>query len=432
MRNRITKLTTAAVIAVAVIIGVRGFNGTTAWAEVVKAFNSAENIHIITKVTRPNGQVDVEYAWLKNRTMFRAEETDEITIDDGDSRLELDPDNKTAQFSDSESPFKDYMETGHFEIILLFSGKETPFKATELPDEHTDTVRIFEIAYRDVWTGKAWVDAISNLPLRISATIAEEYKQHALSLEVIYDYEPIPMDKFRLTIPAGYTELPRPRTRLFSGKVIDEQGKPVAGAEVVTSNEDIKGKTNEQGEFAIKLRPRRRLGGFPVIVRAVKSDDPARVAWTLIRNPRHELRPLFRPDDGKTKLEQGYDVDIQLVDDERLREFIPGNPGRIIFKSDEDKYPSEIKDIELRMQAASVITGRVTDRQNQPVARAVVKLEYMNVVVGENEIDIRSLGKTNKENEILLSLDDGELRRRTFAVTDINGNYKLGNLPDVV
>ena len=171
MRNRITKLTTAAVIAVAVIIGVRGFNGTTAWAEVVKAFNSAENIHIITKVTRPNGQVDVEYAWLKNRTMFRAEETDEITIDDGDSRLELDPDNKTAQFSDSESPFKDYMETGHFEIILLFSGKETPFKATELPDEHTDTVRIFEIAYRDVWTGKAWVDAISNLPLRISATI---------------------------------------------------------------------------------------------------------------------------------------------------------------------------------------------------------------------------------------------------------------------
>jgi len=430
MRNRITKLTTAAVIAAAVIVGIRGFNGTTAWAEVIKAFNSADNIHIVTKVTRSNGQVREIRSWLKNRTMLRDESPYEIAIDDGENRLTLDREEKTAQLSDSYSPFEDYMETGHFEIILLFSGRETPFTATELADEMTSTQRIYEVTYRDTWKGKAWVDANSNLPLRITATYTEEYRDRLLNMEVTYNYEPIPLEVFNLDIPPDYTQLPRVQTRFFSGRVIDEKGEPVAGAEVVTL-EGLRGQTNQKGEFAIKLRPRRRLGGFPMIVRAVKSNDPARVAWTLLRNPRHELRPLFRPDDGKTKLEQGGDVDIQLVDDERLREFIPGNPGRLIFKSDEDKYPSEIKDIELRMQAASVITGRVTDRQNQPVARAVVKLEYMNVVVGENEIDIRSLGKTNKENEILLSLDDGELRRRTFAVTDINGNYKLGNLPDV-
>ncbi len=430
MKNRITKLTTAAVIAVAVIVGIRGFNDTIAWADVIKAFNSADNIHIVTKVTRSNGQVREIQSWLKNRKMLRDESPDEIVIDDGENRLTLDHQEKTAQLSDSYSPFEDYMETGNFEIILLFSGRETPFKATELADETTSTQRIYEVTYRDTWKGKAWVDTKSNLPLRITATFTEEYRDRLLDMEVAYNYEPIPLEVFNLDIPPDYTQLQRVQTRFFSGRVIDEKGKPVVGAEVVTL-EGIRGQTNQKGEFDIKLRPGRRLGGFPMIVRAVKSNDPAHVAWTLLRNPRHELRPLFRPDDGKTKLEQGGDVDIQLVDDERLREFIPGNPGRMIFKSDEDKYPSEIKDIELRMQAASVITGRVTNRQNQPVARAVVKLEYMNVVVGENEIDIRSLGKTNKENEILLSLDDGELRRKTFAVTDINGNYKLGNLPDV-
>jgi len=55
----------------------------------------------------------------------------------------------------------------------------------------------------------------------------------------------------------------------------------------------------------------------------------------------------------------------------------------------------------------------------------------MNVVVGENEIDIRYLGRTNKENALLSSLDSDELERRTFAVTDKDGRYELGNIPDV-
>ncbi|MBN2181461.1 MAG: hypothetical protein JW715_06075 [Sedimentisphaerales bacterium] len=433
MKIRMTKIATAALITIAVIVGIRGFNGTTAWAKVIKAFNSADNIYIFSKFYRPDDDVWEVRSWLKNRMMLRQESPREITIDNGENRLTLDRDQMTAQLSDSVSPFEDYMESGNFEIILLFSGKETPFKAKELTDERTDTRRVFEITYRDVWSGKAWVDAKNNLPLRIKATYNEEFRDRVLDMEVTYNYEPIPVEVFDLDVPSDYKQLPRLQTRFFSGKVIDEKGEPVAGAEIVTSDENIRGKTNEKGEFAIKLHPGpgRTVHGFPMIIRAVESSDPNHVAWTLLRNPRHELRPLFIPDDGKTKLEQGGDVDIRLVDDEKLREFIPGNPGRMIFKSDEDKYPSEVKDIELRMQAASVITGKITDRQGQPITNAVVKLEYMNVVVGQNEIDIRSLGKTNKESEISSSLDDDGLWRKTFAVTDSNGNYKLGNLPDV-
>ncbi len=431
IKIKVTKIAAAALIAVAVVIGIKGFNGTTAWAEVIEAFNNADNIHTMTKVTFADGQIREIQSWLKNRIMLRMEGPEEITIDNGESRLTLDPNEKTAQLSDSHLPFEDYMETGNFEIILLFRGKDTPFNATELPDENTDTRRVYEVTYRNVWVGKAWVDAETNLPKNIVATFTEEYKQRLSAVEITFDYEPISSEIFDLSVPPGYTQLPRIQTRLFSGKVIDQKSRPIAGAEIVTSNEDIKGQTNQQGEFAIKLYPGRRLGGFPIIVRAVESDDPDRVAWTLLRNPKHVLRPLFRPDDGKTKLEQGLGVDIKLVDERGLREFIPGSPGRMVFENEEDKYPSEIKDIELKMQVASVITGRVTDRQNKPVANAVVKLEYMNVVVGENEIDIRSLGKTNKENEVLLSLGDGGLRGKTFAVTDRSGNYKLGNLPDV-
>jgi len=433
VKIRMTKVAGAAAVIIAVIAGIRAFNGTSAWAEVIEAFNNADNIHIITKFTRPGSQIWEVRSWLKNRTMLRQESPREITIDDGENRLTLNREEMTAQLSDSVSPFEDYMESGNFEIILLFRGKETPFKATELPDERTDIQRVFEITYRDVWTGKAWVDAKSNLPLRITATYNEEFRDRVLDMEVTYDYEPIPMEVFNLNVPSDYKQLPRLQTRFFSGRVIDEKGKPVADAEIVTSDEDIRGKTNEKGEFTIKLHPGpgRTVHGFPMIIRAVESGDPNRVAWTLLRNPRHELRPLFRPDDGKTKLEQGGDVDIQLVDSGKLREFIQGNPGRIIFKSDKDKYPSEVKDIELKMQPASVITGRITDRQGQPIMNAVIKLEYMNVVVGENEIDIRSLGKTNKEKEILSALDDDGLWRRTFAVTDSNGNYKLCNLPDI-
>jgi len=326
------------------------------------------------------------------------------------------------------------METGYFEIILLFSGKETPFRATELPDESTNTMRVYEVAYRDTWKGKAWIDAESNLPVRIAATFAEEYQHRVLSMEVTYDYQPVPVEKFSLTIPAGYTELTRIETRLFSGKVIDEKGKAVAGAEICASNRSLMGRTDEKGDFVIKLHPGRPLWGFPMIVRAFKSNNPNRVAWTLLRNPRDEPRPAFIPDDGKTKYEQSVGVYIQLVDEKKWLEFIPGEPGKMIFKNEEDQYPTGVRDMVLKMGPASVITGQITDRSDKPIANAVVWIDRMEIAVGENEIEIRDLSHTAKEREIISSLDhEGfeEIERKAFTRTDVDGYYELGNLPDV-
>lgn len=435
MRNRITKLVTAVLVLIAILIGIKGFNGSTAWAKVIRALNGADNIHITTKVTHPDGRISEHRAWLKSRTMFRDEDPDEITIDNGENRLTLDLEKKTAQFSDSYSPFEDYMETGNFEIILLFRGRETPFKATELSDESTDDMRVYEITYRDTWKGKAWVDAKSHLPVRIHATFTEEYKDRVLAMEVTYDYQPIPVEMFSLTVPADYIEMPRIESRVFSGKVIDEKGEPVAGAEVVTSNEDVMCNTDERGEFVIKLHPGLlAIRRFPMIVRALKADDPNHVAWSLLRNPRHELRPLYRRDDGKTKLEQGWGVDIHLVDEKQLLDFIPGEPGKTVFENEMNRKPREITDVVLQMGPASVITGRIVDQEEQPIANAVVWIDRMAIAVGENEIEIRDLRHSTKEKAILPSIDYeefDEIERKAFAITDNDGRYEIGHLPDV-
>ena len=170
-----------------------------------------------------------------------------------------------------------------------------------------------------------------------------------------------------------------------------------------------------------------------MIVRAFKSDIPNRVAWTILRNPKHELRPLFIPDDGKTKLEQGSSVNIHLVNEKKLMEFIPGGPPNMIFNKEEDRHPSQVRDIVLKMAPASTITGRIIDRAGKAIANAIVWIDRMAFSVGENEIDIDDLGKTEKEKELIssLNLEGREAERKNFAITDKNGYYSLTHLPDV-
>jgi hypothetical protein len=172
-----------------------------------------------------------------------------------------------------------------------------------------------------------------------------------------------------------------------------------------------------------------------MMVRAIRPDDPHHVAWTLLRNPRHERRPYYRSGDDRRELEQGGEVDIVLADEKTLREFIPPNPGTMVFAKEDDSYPSEVRDIVLKMRPASVITGRVTDREGEPIAHAPIWLEFMEIAVGENEIWVSKLGCTEKENNIFSSLssDDAEevAHRLPLGMTDENGRYTLGNVPDV-
>ena len=431
IKSRITKLAAAAVITIAVIIGIKGFNGTTAWAEVVKAFKAANNIHLVGKRSRSTtGEVEEFQWWIKNGNKMRTEYKSSTLIDDGTRRLLLLHQEKVARLSESESGV-----LHEWPLLQALRGEETEFPTeTKLIGEIENGLMVYEVkeyifSEELIIITNAWVDPHSNLPMRVvGKQIDRETGKTRVTFEATCDYQPIPPDMFSLVVPPDYTQLP---SRFFSGKVMNEKGEPVAGAEVITSNDDVKGKTNESGEFAIKLHPGRTLWGFPMIIRAIISDDPNHVAWTLLRNPKHELRPLFRPDDGKTRLEQGGDVDIVLVDERKLLEFIPHDPGKMIFKNETDLNPSEVRDIVLKIAPASVITGRITDHVDIPIANAIVKIEYIKIVVGENEIEIRDLGRMDKEKEMISSLNVDGLRSKTFTVTDKNGFYALANLPDV-
>ena len=86
------------------------------------------------------------------------------------------------------------------------------------------------------------------------------------------------------------------------------------------------------------------------------------------------------------------------------------------------------------MQPASIISGQITNRQGQPVTNAIVRLEQMEVSVGENEIWIHSIGQTDKEKEIASSLSNENVKKvryGSFAITDNEGYYKLGNIPNI-
>ncbi|MHC4243080.1 MAG: hypothetical protein ACYSU4_11805, partial [Planctomycetota bacterium] len=79
----------------------------------------------------------------------------------------------------------------------------------------------------------------------------------------------------------------------------------------------------------------------------------------------------------------------------------------------------------------STITGRITDRASKPIANAVIWIEYIEISDGENEINIRDMGQTEKEKEMVSSLNIDDIREKSFAVTDKNGYYSLAHLPDV-
>ena len=424
IRNPVTKFAAAAVITIAIILGLKGFNGNSAWAEVEKEFTAANDIHIVGKRSvNATGETSKYQLWVKNRKLIRSEDEDSTHIVNGTRQLWLLRHEKTARLVESESD-----ELFEWPLLQVLRGETTKYP--------TEIKTIGNITKEGVTLiNNVWVDPNKNLPIRgLSELIERETKTVLIKFDYTCDYESIPSEIFELIIPNGYTDISNIETRVLSGKVMDEKGRPVAGAEIIASNDQIRGQTNQEGQFAIKLSPDRFINGFPMIIRAIKSDDPNHIAWTLLRNPRQELRPLFIPDDGKTKLEQGGDVDIYLFNETTLREFIPESSGTMIFKSDDDKYPSEIKDIVLKMQPASIISGQITNRQGQPVTNAIVRLEQMEVSVGENEIWIHSIGQTDKEKEIASSLSNENVKKvryGSFAITDNEGYYKLGNIPNI-
>jgi hypothetical protein len=372
------------------------------------------NIYIVTKVIWSNGGVKEHKEWLKDGIMLRQERSDEIIIDNGVNRLVLDKENKTAQLSDSLSPFENYMQDGQFEIVSAFLGYDTDaFKIAKLSERSENGGPVYEVAYRDFYKAKVWVNAQSNLPIRLfTDDINDDRERHVVEIELVFNYDPIPAEKFKIAIPPDYANLGRIKSPEISGWVIDDIGKPVIGADVYISEKEMWTKTDQEGKFVFVQRHDRLIMDLPFFIRAFKSDDPCLAAWIII----------YTPDD-----DVGEGLQMSLSETDKLNEHLPGKPGDLIFRNETDSYPYSIENVLLEMAPADIITGRVTNTTGVPIAEVTVWIDRMQMLLGKNLIDISNLGCLNKDKDIALS---PELDRKIFTLTDENGYYEFTNLPN--
>ncbi len=438
MKNRSTKFAAAAVIILAVIISIKSLDGKTAWAQVVKAFNQADNIYVVKTERSSDGRIIRESeSWVKNQTLFRAESQNWCVINDGRKILSLYKDHQIADLRETVTPYWDYTPL----ILKVFHG-DKPTNGTTinmLANESTENLNVYEISFRDYWQGKAWIDNTSSLPVRI---VGREKKDGEHEFEIKFRYEPILAEVFDTTIPKGFNELPRIANRPHSeenevlfGKVIDEKGNPIAGAQVFASYAHH-GVTDKNGDFALPVNPddgSNSLGpaDFPMFVRAFRTNEPQRVAWTIIRHPvsrdvvfggidslnyreRAKDRGMMREDmSDATVVEQTHHgVKLVVEDEDGLSQGIPGDPGELFGDIDDDP---KVRNITLVMGPASTITGRITKTSGEPIANAKVWVEDMQQSLGTNTISISNLG--------------GEWEDKAFAITDNGGYYELNNLP---
>lgn len=391
MKSPITKLAAAAVIIIAVLIGIRTFTGATAWAKIVRAFNEVENVHIVSVSKSGDGVTEHGQYWIKRPSYIRVEERGVTIIDDGKKRLEINESKRTARLWESREPFEPVAEVAIFKMIGLFRSKLLrdyfEVQTTRLPDESSERIIVYEICYQRSNKGKAWVEAESMLLQRM--VVAGEGQ----STELVFEYEPIAQEVFSTVVPRGYTELPYIKHPSLSGRVVDEYGEPVPAAVVYALSQlghyEPKSLTDEDGSFMVKLLPD-ITGGvlFPVFVRAFEIGVPNRVAWTLLEDP-DESRKL-----GGT---------------------VPGVPGEIetMDASGMNKCHGATG-IVLQMGPAEKITGRVTDDQGIPIASVTVRLNSCSLV-DERDMPVYSHVK----------LGGPEMR----VQTNRDGRFDFTNLP---
>ena len=399
MKSPITKLAAAAVIIVAVLISISTFNGTSAWAKVIKALGEVKNIYIVSTMTMPDGtQVQCKW-WLRKPNCLYEDFYNRIVIDNGQERLTIDKENRTAQFSDSFMPYNPLEEHYMFESINRLRGESSEeVEFVKLDDESDETTLVFSMHYKHSTTefeGKAWIDALTMLPRKIQVElVSETHDDNPKSGEITCNYEPIADDVFAMVIPEGFTELPRKRRGVMSGRVLDEHEQPVANAIVFVT--DRAGQfseqtiTDESGHFTFKLAPEgvgARLW-LPVLLRAFVEGIPDKIAWSIIRDP-----------DGNAEPGGHIPYDVAYID----------NDGCILKSAN---------GITLRMEPAGTIAGQVTDVDGAPIPNAKVKLLRCEPADKFGNSSPTSIGVLRWDGPGKLGI----------VRTDENGRYELNNL----
>jgi hypothetical protein len=402
MKSPITKLAAAAVIIVAVLIGISTFNGTTTWARVIKALGEVENIYMVNTMTMPDG-TQFQYKWWFRKPEFFREESRSgivIVIDNGEERLTINKEKKQAQLEDSWAEYRPVSQEYMFEPIEMFRGQKVKgITVKKLEEKSNDKISVFRLDYSSTYSqltyqGKAWVHTDTMLPKKIEIQFTSKPEAgQPQSGEIIFDYAPISDDVFAMDIPEGFSELPRKQRSVMSGKVLDEHEQPVANAIVYVT--DRAGRfseqtiTDESGHFTFKLPPE-GVGApvlLPIFLRAFTEDDNRRVAWTIVTEP-------------QSAYELGADV-----------------PGKIGYIENDKLLLKLATGIVLHMEAAGTISGQVTNIEGNPIADAKVSVTCHPVDKFGNEVvRIGNLGGAGEHGAV--QTQTGE-----------EGRYVLNNLP---
>ena len=401
IKSPITKLAAAAVIVVAVLIGISTLNGTTTWAKVIKALGEVENIHIVSTMTMPDGtQFQFKY-WLRKPDCLREEEPSRIVIDNGKERLTINKEKKRAQLEDSWAEYRPVSQEYMFEPIEMFRGQKVEgITVKKLEEKSNDNISVFRLDCASTYSqltyqGKAWVHTDTMLPKKIEIQLTSKPEAgQPKSAEIIFDYAPISDDVFELVVPEGYTVRPRKKAGVISGKVINEQGDAAAdtlvfivsrGGHFVTES-----RTDVQGNFAVKLPApgTGRAPTTPVFLRAYQEGQSNKVAWTIIPTPEKAEKWGIR---------------------------IPGKVGYV----EAAVYLFRASGIVLQMEPAGKISGQIKDVDGKPITN-------VSVTVKCNPVDDYG----NELHEFIFQELGGRGKRgKPITQTDKKGRYEFTNLP---
>ena len=232
MQSKMVKLTAPAVIIIGVLIVITNLNGTNAWAQVMKALDEVEQVHITEKLVMLNGEETKGEWWFRKPNLYRGENQSSLVIDNGNDRLTVDKQKKTTQFSDSWLPYQPITEHYMYEQVELLRKKnKRDIELTILPADSNDSVSVYTINSEEPDIEKVWVQTKTMRPFKMTYKRTGDFKPDIpIEGELIFNYGEIKETSFAMEIPTGYTKLPRKMTGTITGKVIDEESKLVAGA----------------------------------------------------------------------------------------------------------------------------------------------------------------------------------------------------------
>jgi outer membrane lipoprotein-sorting protein len=404
MKSPITKLA-AAVVIIAIILLSRSTESTV-WASINKAFEQVQFVHAIEwEIKSGSEKIKGSEFWVKRPNKFRNENNGYLTIDNSTEKLTINKTVKTAQLSDSQQ--QEFSEAKHVFACVNWLreqdpnfAKETP-ALTKIPEESTDQQLVYDGEYkkqpgvqRETMKFKMWVDKKTMLISRMVAYAGPDNPNIKSTLEYDFDYQEITDKMFALNIPEGYKILPPPQQTFFSGIVLDENDKPLSDVEVHIVG--VEGKmaitTDADGKFTAKKRT--ELGarfGFPILIRAFRKNVPGEVAWNIIQDPEDKKELAY-------ELPELNDVTVLLDPNSPPSWKCVGAAG-----------------INLKMQPAIQITGRVTDEQGIGLSGAEVKLQ--------------NIWFKHKDGS---QVSGGPTWINSSAITDNQGRYLLGSLPKIL